>query len=133
MARAQSTVEQRRSAGMSPRPSSRRAPHADIAEALSQRVVVEQIEPEIDGGRFPIKRTIGETVDVSATIFADGHDVLVAMLRDRHEHSGFGIRDSGFGAEGTEGTEDAKNAESAESAESAEINWGFSGYSASLR
>src|SRR2546429_9716205 len=86
----------------------------------TRRVVIEYIRPEIDGGRFPIKRTIGETVDVSATIFADGHDVLVAMLRDRHEHSGFGIRDSGFGAEGTEGTEDAKNAENAESAESAE-------------
>src|SRR5439155_1335367 len=80
MAREQSTVEHRRSAGASPRPSSRRAPHADIAEALSQRVVVERIEPEIDGGRFPIKRTIGETVDVSATIFADGQDVAVELL-----------------------------------------------------
>src|SRR5262249_32697055 len=36
-----------------------------------------------------------EPVDVVATIFADGHDVLVAVLRDRHE-PGFGIRGSGF-------------------------------------
>src|SRR5262249_19827315 len=55
----------------------------DVLEALNRRVVVERIEPEIDGGRFPIKRTVGESVDVSATIFSDGHDVITAMLRDR--------------------------------------------------
>src|ERR1051325_9481731 len=64
------------------RPEPRTTP--PLAEALSRRVVVEGIRPEIDGGRFPIKRTVGETVDVTATVFADGHDVLVAMLRDRH-------------------------------------------------
>src|ERR1051325_7734885 len=64
------------------RPEPRTTP--PLAEALSRRVVVERIRPEIDGGRFPIKRTVGETVDVTATVFADGHDVLVAMLRDRH-------------------------------------------------
>src|SRR3954469_8361311 len=53
-----------------------------IPDAFSRRVVVERIEPEIDGGRFPIKRTVGETVDVSVTIFADGHDVVAAVLRD---------------------------------------------------
>src|ERR1700756_3852578 len=59
------------------------------------RVVVEHIRPEIDGGRFPIKRTVGESVDVTATIFADGHDVLVALLRDRRQQ-GFGIGGSGL-------------------------------------
>src|SRR3954466_2391596 len=54
-----------------------------IPDAFSRRVAVERIEPEIDGGRFPIKRTVGETVDVEATIFADGHDVIAAVLRDR--------------------------------------------------
>lgn len=44
------------------------------------RVVVEAAEPEIDGGRFPIKRTVGEEVVVEADIFADGHDVLSAVL-----------------------------------------------------
>src|SRR5438132_2720363 len=73
-----------------------------IPEALSRRVVIDRLEPEIDGGRFPIKRTIGEPVDVTATVFADGHDVLVAVLRDRHQHEGFGIRDSGFGTEDPE-------------------------------
>jgi len=46
-------------------------------------VTVEHVRPEIDGGRFPVKRTIGERVDVTADIFADGHDVVAAVLRDR--------------------------------------------------
>jgi len=104
VAREQSTVDRRRSAGASPRAARNAAP-SEVPEAVSRRVVVERIEPEIDGGRFPIKRTIGESVDVSATIFTDGHDVLTAVLRDRHQHAGFGIRDSGFATEDTEGTE----------------------------
>jgi starch synthase (maltosyl-transferring) len=37
----------------------------------------------VDDGLFPIKRTPGEVVDVRADVFADGHDVLVVILRDR--------------------------------------------------
>ena len=51
--------------------------------AHASRVIVEHVRPEIDGGRFPIKRTIGERVHVTADIFADGHDVVVAVVRDR--------------------------------------------------
>jgi len=40
--------------------------------------------PEIDGGRFPAKRSLGEKVTVEADIFADGHDSLAAVLRYRH-------------------------------------------------
>ena len=50
------------------------------------RIIVESVTPEIDGGRFPIKRTIGEDVVVEADVFTDGHDLLgVALLyrRDR--------------------------------------------------
>jgi len=39
--------------------------------------------PEIDGGRFPAKRVVGETVTVEADVFADGHDTLAAALRYR--------------------------------------------------
>jgi starch synthase (maltosyl-transferring) len=46
-------------------------------------VIVEHVRPEIDAGRFPIKRTLGERVHVTADIFADGHDVVAAVLRDR--------------------------------------------------
>jgi starch synthase (maltosyl-transferring) len=47
------------------------------------RVVIEGVKPEIDGGRFPIKRTVGEEVVVTADIFAEGHDVLRAVVRHR--------------------------------------------------
>lgn len=45
-----------------------------------RRVVIENVRPEIDAGRFPIKRTPGEKVEVTADIFCDGHDVLGARL-----------------------------------------------------
>ncbi|HET7688603.1 MAG TPA: alpha-1,4-glucan--maltose-1-phosphate maltosyltransferase [Candidatus Macondimonas sp.] len=47
------------------------------------RVVIEGVMPEVDGGRFAIKRVIGESVQVEASIFCDGHDVLSAVLRHR--------------------------------------------------
>jgi len=62
---------------------SRQAVVPEIPDALARRVVVEAVRPEIDGGRFPIKRTAGESVEVYATIFAGGHDVIAAVLRDR--------------------------------------------------
>ena len=51
--------------------------------ASSKRVVIENVRPEVDCGRFPIKRTVGELVEVTADIFADGHEVLYAVLRHR--------------------------------------------------
>ncbi|HSS60665.1 MAG TPA: alpha-1,4-glucan--maltose-1-phosphate maltosyltransferase [Candidatus Limnocylindrales bacterium] len=51
------------------------------------RVVIEAVSPEIDGGRFPVRRVVGETVTVEADIFADGHDSLAAVVRYRHESS----------------------------------------------
>lgn len=44
------------------------------------RVAIEAVEPQIDAGRFPIKRTVAESVVVEADIFADGHEVLAAVL-----------------------------------------------------
>ena len=49
------------------------------------RVVIEGVEPEIDGGRFPIKRTPGESVTVEADVFGDGHEVISCVLMCRHE------------------------------------------------
>jgi starch synthase (maltosyl-transferring) len=48
-----------------------------------QRVIIEHVAPAIDGGRYPVKRTVGESVTVSARIFVDGHDVIAAKLRSR--------------------------------------------------
>jgi starch synthase (maltosyl-transferring) len=53
---------------------------AMLAEGGTGRVVIEGVKPEIDCGRFPIKRTVGEKVIVEADIFCDGHDVLSCLL-----------------------------------------------------
>jgi starch synthase (maltosyl-transferring) len=50
-----------------------------------ERVVIEDVQPCIDGGRFAIKRTVGESIIVEADIYADGHDMVAAMLSWRGE------------------------------------------------
>ena len=45
--------------------------------------VIENLEPLIDGGRYPIKRVVGEDVVVEADIFKDGHDIVAAALKWR--------------------------------------------------
>ena len=40
--------------------------------ALQRRVVIEHVRPQVDCGRFPIKRVVGERVVVRADVFADG-------------------------------------------------------------
>ncbi len=58
------------------------SPPTEVAVAAStmSRVAIENVEPEIDAGRFPIKRILNDRVDVQADIFADGHEVLAAVL-----------------------------------------------------
>jgi starch synthase (maltosyl-transferring) len=51
-----------------------------FSAAGRRRVVVEHVRPEIDGGRFPIKRTVGEQVTVTVDMFADGHDQIAGAL-----------------------------------------------------
>ena len=48
-------------------------------------VVIESIAPAVDDGRYPIKREVGAVIEVTADIFKDGHDVLVAYLRYRRD------------------------------------------------
>ncbi len=55
----------------------------DLPDRLPSRLIIEGVQPEIDDGRFPIKRVVGEEVNVSADIHADGHDSLAAVLRYR--------------------------------------------------
>jgi starch synthase (maltosyl-transferring) len=45
-----------------------------------RRVAIERVRPEVDGGRFPAKTSVGETVVVEADVFADGHDLVAAEL-----------------------------------------------------
>jgi starch synthase (maltosyl-transferring) len=63
------------------RPEGARAP----AGERPSRVVIEGVAPQVDGGRFPVKRTVGEKVVVEADVFAEGHDVLSAVARWRKE------------------------------------------------
>ncbi len=46
-------------------------------------VVIENLQPLLDGGHYPIKRIIGEDLGVEADIFKDGHDVVAAVLKWR--------------------------------------------------
>jgi starch synthase (maltosyl-transferring) len=50
-----------------------------------QRVIIEGVSPEVDFGRFAVKRVEGDTVIAQADIFADGHDVISAIVLHRHE------------------------------------------------
>src|SRR5687767_10175033 len=52
------------------------------------RVVIENIRPEVDGGRFPVKRVVGDAVAVEADCFADGHDVVACRLQWRYGSDG---------------------------------------------
>ena len=46
-------------------------------------VVIENLQPLIEGGRYPIKRIVCEDLAVGADIFKDGHDVVAAVLKWR--------------------------------------------------
>ncbi|HEV8584768.1 MAG TPA: alpha-1,4-glucan--maltose-1-phosphate maltosyltransferase [Methylomirabilota bacterium] len=50
------------------------------AADLKRTVVIENIAPAVDGGRYPVKREVGATFEVTADIFKEGHEVLVAFL-----------------------------------------------------
>lgn len=49
------------------------------------RVIIEAASPQVDGGAFPAKRVAGDVVIAEADIFADGHDLISAVVRHRHE------------------------------------------------
>jgi starch synthase (maltosyl-transferring) len=49
-----------------------------------KRVVIEEVEPQIDCGRYPAKRILGDTVTVTAAVFGDGHDHVSGRLLYRH-------------------------------------------------
>src|SRR5260221_2971629 len=56
-----------------------------VGDRSRHRIYIEDVYPLVDGGRFPVKRTIGEEVEVWADIFRDGHVVLAAELLWRRE------------------------------------------------
>jgi len=56
---------------------------APIARQPPPRIQIQDVRPQVDCGRYPVKATDGDTVAVSASIFKDGHDVLRAVVRYR--------------------------------------------------
>jgi starch synthase (maltosyl-transferring) len=49
------------------------------------RAIIESIAPQVDHGRFAVKRIIGDRVDIEADCFTDGHDAIACRVRFRRE------------------------------------------------
>ncbi|MGH8497073.1 MAG: maltotransferase domain-containing protein [Gammaproteobacteria bacterium] len=65
------------------RPLSRRDSERRLKALAANRIAIERVEPEIDGGRHAIKRVVGDILEVTADIFCDGHERIDAALRFR--------------------------------------------------
>ena len=59
-----------------------KAPEGQVAGR--RRVAVEAVSPQVEAGRFPSKRSLGEKVAIEADVFADGHDAVACVMRYRH-------------------------------------------------
>jgi starch synthase (maltosyl-transferring) len=53
------------------------------SQAPPSRIRIQLVRPTVEEGRWPVKRTVGDTVAVSADVFRDGHEVLRAVVRHR--------------------------------------------------
>ncbi|MGH7678247.1 MAG: alpha-1,4-glucan--maltose-1-phosphate maltosyltransferase [Gemmatimonadaceae bacterium] len=60
---------------MPERPTDRRTPTRGLTH-----LVIECVTPELDGGRYPVKRLVDDVVHVGADVLKDGHDVLAAQI-----------------------------------------------------
>ena len=45
--------------------------------------IIESVTPQVDSGRFPVKRVVGEEVEVTAACFAHGHELVACVVRHR--------------------------------------------------
>jgi starch synthase (maltosyl-transferring) len=53
-----------------------------------RRVVIEEVQPQVDCGRYPAKRILGDRVTVTAAVFGDGHDHIAGRLLYKHAGEG---------------------------------------------
>ena len=60
----------------------------ELPSHLRRRVAIDRVSPEVDGGRFAVKRLVGDRVLVQADIVCDGHDELDCRLHVRHGETG---------------------------------------------
>jgi starch synthase (maltosyl-transferring) len=56
---------------------------AVVPDQVQQRVVILAVRPEVDGGRYPVKRVVGNTLDIEVDLVVDGHDLVRAAILDR--------------------------------------------------
>ena len=63
------------------RPPERPVAAASAVAAREARIHIEEVYPELDGGRYPVKRIVGELFEVWADMFRDGHDKLRAVAQ----------------------------------------------------
>ncbi len=49
------------------------------------RIIIENVTPQLDGGAFYIKRIVGQSIEVKANVFADGHDVVACSVKYKHQ------------------------------------------------
>ena len=61
---------------------------ADLPPEGRARAVIDAVHPSVDGGRFAVKRIVGDPFTVEAHCFTDGHDALRVLLRWRREAEG---------------------------------------------
>jgi starch synthase (maltosyl-transferring) len=54
-----------------------------IPKTTPARIQIQEVSPQVDCGRYPAKRTVGEKVEVTARIFRDGHETLGAAVRHK--------------------------------------------------
>lgn len=59
--------------------------HFPFPQDGQQRVVVERVTPELDGGRYAIKAVVDDYISVEADVVVDGHDLVTARLCYKHE------------------------------------------------
>ena len=51
----------------------------------SRSIIIENVAPQLDCGAYPVKREVGDTLEVTANIFRDGHDRLSAVILYRRK------------------------------------------------
>jgi starch synthase (maltosyl-transferring) len=54
-----------------------------IPKSTPARIQIQEVSPQVDCGRYPVKRTVGDRVEVTARIFRDGHETLGATVRHK--------------------------------------------------
>jgi starch synthase (maltosyl-transferring) len=57
----------------------------DLPAEGAARAVIEDVRPHVDHGRFAVRRIVGDSMEVEADCFTDGHDVVACRLRHRRE------------------------------------------------